>query len=298
MFDIKITIGITAYKCNKYLNKAIDSVIAQSSNQWEGVLILDGGADKKTTEIFNLFEHPKFRKYVFKENQGPYGTRAKAIDLSKTDWYYQLDGDDLLSPNAVRNIIEAIKNNPNAEFVYGNWEHFSTNKIQIKTPIDDPEALCLGPLFVAVFPIKKSLFESLGGFYNGFFINADWDFWLSVYENDIIGAYTNNVLYKQRKLRSNNVGATHSHLTPFIVEKIIHRHPSYFCNDERKNIAKFNVYQKLARHYKLIGDRENATKYAKEALKYGDSIPAFDTIFQEEKMSFLRYKLRRLGRFV
>ena len=45
MVDIKITIGITAYKCNKYLNKAIDSVIAQSSNQWEGVLILDGGAD-------------------------------------------------------------------------------------------------------------------------------------------------------------------------------------------------------------------------------------------------------------
>lgn len=297
MVDIKITIGITAYKCNKYLKKAIDSVIAQNSNQWEGVLILDGGADKKTTQIFKLFEHPKFRKYAFKINQGPYGTRAKAIELSKTDWYYQLDGDDLLSLNAVRNIIVAIKNNPIAEFVYGNWEHFSTNKMLIKTPIEDPEALCLGPLFVAVFPIKKSLFESLGGFYNGFFINADWDFWLSVYENNIIGTYTNNVLYR-RRLRSNNVGATHAHLRPVIIEKIIQRHPSYFCNNERKNIAKFNIYQKLARHYKLIGDRENATKYAKNALKYGDSIPAFDTIFQEEKMSFLRFKLRRLGRFV
>ena len=115
MADIKITIGITAYKCSKYLKKAIESVIIQNSNQWDGVLILDGGADKKTTKIFNLFEHAKFRKYAFKENQGPYGTRAKAIELSKTDWYFQLDGDDLLHPNAVKNIIETIKNNPSAE---------------------------------------------------------------------------------------------------------------------------------------------------------------------------------------
>ena len=83
-----------------------------------------------------------------------------------------------------------------------------------------------------------------------------------------------------------------------ILEKIIERHPIYFNSDNRKNIARFNVYQKLARHYKSIGDRKNATKYAKEALKYGDSIPAFDTIFQEEKMSALRYVLRRRGRFV
>jgi len=220
----KITVGITAYNCHKYLLNAIRSVIDQGSDLWIGILILDGGADRKTRKIFEQFKHPKFQKYAFNENKGPYGTRAKAIELSKTEWYYQLDGDDLLSLNAVRNIIEAIKNNPIAEFVYGNWEHFSTNQILIKTPIEDPEALCLGPLFVAVFPIKKSLFESLGGFYNGFFINADWDFWLSVYENDIIGAYINKkidsvqVIYNYFK----NVGSQeliHENLLPLDFEK-------------------------------------------------------------------------------
>ena len=129
--------------CNKYLKKAIDSVIAQNSNQWEGGLILDGGADKKTTQIFKLFEHPKFLKYAFKKNQGPYGTRAKAIELSKTDWYYQLDGDDLLPKNAIKLILETIETNPDAEFVYGNCEHFSNNSFRIKTPIKDPGALCV-----------------------------------------------------------------------------------------------------------------------------------------------------------
>ena len=297
MSELKITIGITAFNCGKYLHDAIRSVLDQNTDHWSGLLILDGGADKQSKQIFQEFDHPKFQKYAFKENQGPYGTRAMAIELSKTDWYYQLDGDDLLPKNAIKLILETIETNPDAEFVYGNCEHFSNNSFRIKTPIKDPGALCVGPLFNAQSPIKISLFERIGGFSDELFINADWDFWLSVYDNNITGAYTDNLLYRRRQ-RVNNVGTEYIHLRPKIVEKIIHRHPDFFLDDQRKNETRFNCYQKLARYYKSIGDRKSAAKYAQEALKYGDSIPAFDTIFREEKMSFLRYKLRRLGRFV
>ena len=143
----------------------------------------------------------------------------------------------------------------------------------------------------------KSLFENLGGFSDEFFINADWNFWLSVYENNITGAYTDNLIYRRRQ-RLDNVGHTHIYLRPGIVEKIIERHPNYFDSDRRKNIARFSVYEKLARYYKSIGNRKNSAKYAREALKYGNTIPVFNTIFFEEKMSIFRYGLRRLGRLV
>ena len=294
---VLISVGITAFNCAKYLQDAINSVLDQNTEHWSGIIVLDGGADRDTTHIFQEFEHPKFQKYVFKENQGPYGTRARAIELSDTEWYYQLDGDDILPPNAIGNVVDTIKNKSNAEFVYGNCEHFSETTSLLKKPDNNPETLCFGPLFNAVSPIKKSLFKRLNGFSDELFINADWDFWLSVYENNIPGSYTDNLIYRRRE-RLDNVGHTHIELRPTILEKIIQRHPIYFNSDKRKNIARFNVYQKLARHYKSIGDRENATKYAREALKYGDSIPAFSTIFHEEKMSLLRYKLRRLGRLV
>ena len=294
---VLISVGITAFNCAKYLQDAINSVLDQNTEHWSGIIVLDGGADRDTTHIFQEFDHPKFQKYAFKENQGPFGTRVRAIELSDTEWYYQLDGDDIMPNNAIGDVVDAIEKNPNSEFVYGNCESFSNNSSKIKTPVKDSEALSIGPLFNAASPIKKSLFERLGGFSNKLFINADWDFWLSVYENNITGAYTDKLIYRRRQ-RWNNVGHTHIDLRPTIIEKIIERHPIYFNSDNRKNIARFNVYQKLARHYKLIGNRENASKYAKEALKYGDSIPAFDIIFQEEKMSLLRYKLRRLGRLV
>ena len=63
--EIKITVGITAYKVSQYLEKALNSVINQSSDKWRGVLILDGGNDKHTEKLFNMFQHPNFKKYSF-----------------------------------------------------------------------------------------------------------------------------------------------------------------------------------------------------------------------------------------
>jgi len=108
----KITIGITAYKDSDYLEMAINSVLNQTSSDWNGTLVLDGGSDQKTKKIFDDFEHPKFQKYKLLENKGPYGARAKAIELSDTEWYYQLDGDDSLPSNAISDVISAIDNNP------------------------------------------------------------------------------------------------------------------------------------------------------------------------------------------
>ncbi len=290
-----ITVGITAFNSGIYLSETIKSVLEQKCDQWFGVIIIDGGSDRITRRIFDKFNHPKFKKYIFKNNQGPYSTRQKAIELSDTEWYCQLDGDDLLPVNAVNDITEAIKKNPDAEFIYGNCEYFSKGHSEIRKPVDDPDYLCKSPLFNAASPIKKSLFYNLGGFYDGFFINADWDFWLSIYENNILGVYTNNLIYKRRQVL-NSVGNKFLHLRPDIVEKIIERHPSYFSSQNRKNIARFHVYEQMARRYKAIGNRKKAAEFARKALEYGDQVPAFKTIFDEENMSTIRYTLRRLGR--
>ena len=108
------------------------------------------------SSFFKFYTAFTFQKYAFKKNQGPFGTRAKAIELSETEWYYQLDGDDLLPLNAISNILDEIEKNPEAEFIYGNCDHFSHNTSFIKTPIEDPEALCIKPLFTAHSPIKKT----------------------------------------------------------------------------------------------------------------------------------------------
>ena len=53
---MKITVGITAYNCENYLADAIQSVIDQNTNNWLGILVLDGGSNRDTTKIFQNFK--------------------------------------------------------------------------------------------------------------------------------------------------------------------------------------------------------------------------------------------------
>jgi len=292
-----ITIGITCHNSGFYLQEAWESVLKQEDNRWKAVMILDGGGDRKTKQIFQQIEHPKLKKYIFEENQGPYGTRIKAIEMSDTKWYYQLDSDDLLPPNAINDVIKSIEKNPKAEFIYGDCEIFSNDSSNVIKPISDEEQLCYRTLFAGQSPISKTLYKKIGGYKKSMYINADWDFWLSVNEQNIIGEYTDCMIYKWR-VRKSNVGNKFMHLRPGIIDQIIKEHPIYFDNDQRKNIARFYVLEKLARYYRSIGDRLNAAKNVRLALQYGDSIPVFKSILYEEKMSTIRYFIRKMRGFI
>ena len=293
----QITIGITAFNCGVYLYDAIRSVLDQNTDQWLGILILDGGADNQTKQIFHEFENPKFQKHFFIKNQGPFGTRSKAIEISKTKWYFQLDGDDILPPNAVSDILKTINKNPEAEFIYGDCEIFSKNTQMVEKPINDDEILCTRPIYNPVSPITVSLFNQIGGFAKGMYINADWDFWLSIYERKIQGAYTNSIIYSCRR-RRNNVGHKFMSLRPKIIETIISRHPIFFNNNKRKNKARYNVFNKLARYNRALGKRNEAANYVRKAIEYGESTDTFSSILLEEKMSWFRYLIRRIGRLI
>ena len=92
----KITVGITAYREGLFLKEAINSLLNQSTEEWNAVIVLDGGSDKLTKKIYDEFDHPNLEKYCFTNNQGPYITRNKAIKMTNTRWYFHLDGDDKL----------------------------------------------------------------------------------------------------------------------------------------------------------------------------------------------------------
>ncbi len=208
-----------------------------------------------------------------------------------------MDGDDLLPNSTVKIILETIKKNPDAEFIYGNCLYFNDKYLELRKPNQSIDALAYGPLFQGVSPIKISLFKKLGGYCKDLHINADWDFWISVYENNIKGYYVDKPIYK-RRYRKSNIGSEFLHLKPQIIKLIIKRHSKFFANEKRKRLVWFNYYEKLARHYKSLGKRLKAYECAKKAMEYGEEIPVFKTIFEEQKMSSLRYTLRRLGRFL
>ena len=290
-----ITIGITAYNEGSYLQEAWDSVLKQTDDLWEAVMLLDGGANKMTQKVFDGISHPSLRKIKLKVNKGPYPCRTQAIAMTKTDWYFHLDGDDILPNNAVELILHAINREPKAEFIFGSCEHFGKQYSKDISPATDTELLCYHPLFIATSPIKKSLIYKLGGYCTNLKVNADWDFWLSVFENNILGKQVNSVIYR-RRVRQNSLGNKLIAVKPDIINIIIERHPIFFNSVERKHKALHYVYEKQARYYRSIGKRKLAKKYADLTIQNGNPTQIVKSINLEMQMSSWRYFIRRLYR--
>ena len=174
-----VTIVTSTYRHEKYLRKTIDSVLNQDYPNIEYIVINDGSPDG-TEEILRSYGN-RFH-WETQKNMGEVPTLNRAIAMAKGDLVGKLSSDDYLYPTCVSEIVNQFINDPELIVVYTDFDVVDENDSLIKTVVnrdfDDVQAvrdhLCLpgtGTLF------RKRIFEKTGGFYTGFRILFDLDFW-------------------------------------------------------------------------------------------------------------------------
>ena len=113
-----ISIGIPFYNAEKYLEDAICSILAQTHNYWELILIDDGSTDG-SLEIAREFEKKDSRIRVISDGlneQLPYRLN-QIIDESQYDYIARMDADDLISSTRIETQFNYLYNNPNIDLV-------------------------------------------------------------------------------------------------------------------------------------------------------------------------------------
>ena len=134
-------------------------------------------------------------------------------------------------------------------------------------PSNDPEILTTSAPFSSQMPIKISMYFRLGGYAKELkYFAADWDFWLSVYEKKIVGAETDQILYHRRN-HDNNVISRNISKWPEVIDIIIHRHPKYFCNNERRRKALYSVYEKVSKTLSKDQEKKESRHLCKDCLR-------------------------------
>ena len=96
---VKVSIILTAYNEEKYIEKAIESILNQTFNDLELIVVNDGSTDD-TLSIINGFSDSRIR-LINQENIGPGASRNKALKEVQGVYVMYLDGDDWYSPDAV-----------------------------------------------------------------------------------------------------------------------------------------------------------------------------------------------------
>lgn len=92
-----VSIVMPAYNSEKFIHEAIQSVLNQTYQNWE-LLIVDDCSTDNTIQIINSFKDNRIHYFTLKENSGAAVARNYAIERTKGEYMAFLDSDDLWHP--------------------------------------------------------------------------------------------------------------------------------------------------------------------------------------------------------
>ncbi|ATO19199.1 glycosyltransferase [Acinetobacter sp. LoGeW2-3] len=111
-----ITIGIPFFNAEKYLEDAIKSVLAQTFQSWELILVDDGSTDQ-SLEIARSFNDPRIRIIADGQNRRlPYRLN-QIINEAKYDFIARMDADDLMAVDRLEKQIKVLNENSDIDLV-------------------------------------------------------------------------------------------------------------------------------------------------------------------------------------
>jgi glycosyltransferase involved in cell wall biosynthesis len=119
MFCPFLSVITPLYNKELYISETIQSVLAQSFQDWEMIVVENGSSDNGP-EIVRSISDPRIR-LVVSEKKGPSVARNRGISESCGEWIQFLDGDDLLLPDHFQKMVEATQLNPEATLVSCDW---------------------------------------------------------------------------------------------------------------------------------------------------------------------------------
>ncbi len=92
-----ISIVIPAYNAEKYIEECLNSILNQTFQEWECIIINDGSTDNTPAIIENFVAKDKrFMCYTIPNSGSAKVPRDKAISYAKAQWIIDIDADDFI----------------------------------------------------------------------------------------------------------------------------------------------------------------------------------------------------------
>ena len=124
--DKKVSIILCFYNEEKYLAKAIDSVLAQTYSNFELIIINDGSSDK-SEEIVKSYQDDRIKYVVNKENKRQAYCRNRGLKLATGDYIGFFDGDDIMMPDKMEWQVKYLKEHEDIMLVSGGYAYMDGN---------------------------------------------------------------------------------------------------------------------------------------------------------------------------
>lgn len=187
MSNPQVTVIIPTYDRADILPRAIESVLKQSLEDFELLIIDDGSADA-TSQVVANFQDSRIR-YIFQPNQGISGAMNTGLSEARGEYIARLDSDDLWLPNMLQDLTGALETDRAFGVVYARARAMDASG----APLDEYRGLppwYPGNAFTSMLysdvtcnvaiVARRGCFEKAGHYDPSFAVHEDWDMWLRV----------------------------------------------------------------------------------------------------------------------
>ena len=119
---------VPIYNIEKYIKRCIDSVLSQTFDDFELILVDDGSPDNCPKICDEYAEKDHRIKVVHKENGGLVSARQAGISIAKGDYVFNLDGDDAITSDALMSAYNIILDTK-ADMVSFSYRVYTNDKL-------------------------------------------------------------------------------------------------------------------------------------------------------------------------
>lgn len=273
----KVCVIMPCYNGEKFIGEAIESVLNQTYNNWELIIVDDGSTDNSKEVIKRYFNDNRIKYIAHKENRGIPAARNTGIKASKGEYIAFLDQDDIWLPEKLKEQIEIfnVDRDKQIGLVFTDIMHliedetirpewpskYVPNNLRIKSKEEVLKSLFLQNFIPSISVIvRKDCFDRKGLLNENITGGADdYEFWLR-----ISGCF--KMIYINK---------------PFVKKRI---HENNYSNMKRFFKDQLQILNMAIKHYPFLAKYSNKKRgrlyynYARYLQKSGESSKSKEAI--------------------
>lgn len=226
-----ISVIVPCYNQAQYLDECLQSVLDQTYQNWECIIVNDGSPDN--TEEIALQWTKKDNRFIYlkKENGGVASARNLGIDTAKGEWILPLDGDDKIGNNYLE--LASNKFSLDYDLIYCNAKFFGLINTDWNLPDYTYDKMLISNMIFSSAFFKKEKFKEIEGFdINLIYGYEDWEFWINLLnsESKILKLEYVGFYYRRKKVSRNELINENDDKKNISYNYILKKHFDLFAN--------------------------------------------------------------------
>lgn len=274
---MKVSVIILTYNRENYLKEAVISVLNQTFEDFE-LIILDDGSTDDTAEMVEIFSDKRLNYYQFEHVGNGAKLRNKGVELAKGKYIAYLDSDDLWEEHKLKRQVQILDSDDAIGFTFSQVKSFNdltgTNKLFYAKNIYSSYSKILDKLLFAdliIYPssvlIRKDMILKEGGFSEKY----KWTE-MGLLLKIAVGSdafYDETILTKVRK-HETNLSISNDFREGFLdlIETINELKLKKKISNDKANKGLGKYYKYFAFSYSYFEKHKEARKYIYKAWKY------------------------------